>query len=242
MRYYSAWICRFVSIDPLQFKYPELTPFQYASNRPITCIDLDGCEAREPEKNHQPRTLWGTIKDYFTTWISSFSPFEGENSRGRIYERAYVEGDRAALKQVHKIETVDKIAEIGETINNAHITPYVSVAVGKESSDGSLISEWHGLTLSSKGLYYSYGADLTIGAPSFLGWSASFSAGVSFDVFKGVEGPLGNVEFGVSAGYDYVGVSGSIKSSGSVSVGVTASTAPWWASVNLGYTLFGIEW
>jgi RHS repeat-associated protein len=27
MRYYAAWICRFVSVDPLQFEYPELTPF-----------------------------------------------------------------------------------------------------------------------------------------------------------------------------------------------------------------------
>ncbi|MDD3280734.1 MAG: hypothetical protein PHC83_04100 [Bacteroidales bacterium] len=45
MRYYAAWICRFVSVDPLQFKYPELTPFQYASNTPISAIDLDGAEA-----------------------------------------------------------------------------------------------------------------------------------------------------------------------------------------------------
>jgi RHS repeat-associated protein len=44
MRYYAAWLCRFVSVDPLQFKYPELTPFQYATNRCITGIDLDGGE------------------------------------------------------------------------------------------------------------------------------------------------------------------------------------------------------
>ena len=43
-RYYAAWLCRFVSVDPLQFEYSELTPFQYASNRPITGIDLDGLE------------------------------------------------------------------------------------------------------------------------------------------------------------------------------------------------------
>jgi len=36
MRYYAPWLARFISVDPLQFKYPELTPFQYASNRPIT--------------------------------------------------------------------------------------------------------------------------------------------------------------------------------------------------------------
>ena len=28
MRYYAAWICRFVSVDPLQHEYPELTPYQ----------------------------------------------------------------------------------------------------------------------------------------------------------------------------------------------------------------------
>ena len=43
-RYYAAWIARFVSVDPLQLKYPELSPYQYASNRPITAIDLDGLE------------------------------------------------------------------------------------------------------------------------------------------------------------------------------------------------------
>ncbi|MEI6349105.1 MAG: RHS repeat-associated core domain-containing protein [Bacteroidota bacterium] len=43
-RYYAAWLCRFVSVDPLQFKYPHYTPYQYAGNKPITYIDLDGLE------------------------------------------------------------------------------------------------------------------------------------------------------------------------------------------------------
>jgi RHS repeat-associated protein len=47
-RYYAAWICRFVSVDPLQFDYTYYTPFQYAGNKPITFIDLDGLE---PAKN-----------------------------------------------------------------------------------------------------------------------------------------------------------------------------------------------
>jgi hypothetical protein len=47
MRYYAAWICRFVSVDPLQFKYPEYTPFQYAGNKPITFVDLDGGEEKQ---------------------------------------------------------------------------------------------------------------------------------------------------------------------------------------------------
>ena len=36
---------RFLSIDPLGRKYPELTPYQFASNTPILAVDLDGLEA-----------------------------------------------------------------------------------------------------------------------------------------------------------------------------------------------------
>ena len=35
---------RFLSIDPIGRKYPELSPYQFASNTPIQAIDLDGLE------------------------------------------------------------------------------------------------------------------------------------------------------------------------------------------------------
>jgi hypothetical protein len=38
-------VTRFISVDPLTKKYPELTPYQFASNTPIQAIDLDGLEA-----------------------------------------------------------------------------------------------------------------------------------------------------------------------------------------------------
>lgn len=44
MRYYAAWLCRFISVDPLAAKYPFYTPFQYAGNKPINATDLDGAE------------------------------------------------------------------------------------------------------------------------------------------------------------------------------------------------------
>jgi len=34
----------FLSVDPLTSSYPELTPYQFASNQPIWAIDLDGLE------------------------------------------------------------------------------------------------------------------------------------------------------------------------------------------------------
>ena len=31
----------------MQFEYPDLTPFQYAGNKPISYIDLDGAEPED---------------------------------------------------------------------------------------------------------------------------------------------------------------------------------------------------
>ncbi len=44
MRIYDPRVGKFLSVDPLTKKYPELTPYQFASNRPIDGKDLDGLE------------------------------------------------------------------------------------------------------------------------------------------------------------------------------------------------------
>ena len=41
-RLYNPAIARFLSVDPITKDYPELTPYQFASNKPINSIDLDG--------------------------------------------------------------------------------------------------------------------------------------------------------------------------------------------------------
>ncbi len=45
MRMYDPRVGRFLSVDPLSGKYPNLTPYQFASNTPIWASDLDGLEA-----------------------------------------------------------------------------------------------------------------------------------------------------------------------------------------------------
>jgi hypothetical protein len=40
-----------VSVDPLSKKYPELSPYQFASNNPIQFVDIDGLEAGDPPNN-----------------------------------------------------------------------------------------------------------------------------------------------------------------------------------------------
>src|SRR5690606_20728660 len=44
MRIYDPRLGRFLSVDPITGKFPELTPYQFASNSPISGIDLDGLE------------------------------------------------------------------------------------------------------------------------------------------------------------------------------------------------------
>ena len=44
MRIYDGRLGKFLSVDPLTKKFPELTPYQFASNRPIDGVDLDGLE------------------------------------------------------------------------------------------------------------------------------------------------------------------------------------------------------
>jgi RHS repeat-associated protein len=45
MRIYDPRLGRFLSVDPLTKSYPELTPYQFASNMPIAAIDIDGLES-----------------------------------------------------------------------------------------------------------------------------------------------------------------------------------------------------
>lgn len=44
MRIYDDRLGKFLSVDPISIDYPWLTPYQFASNRPIDGIDQDGLE------------------------------------------------------------------------------------------------------------------------------------------------------------------------------------------------------
>ena len=46
MRMYDPRIAKFLSLDLISKKYPELSPYQFASNTPIQATDLDGLEAK----------------------------------------------------------------------------------------------------------------------------------------------------------------------------------------------------
>ncbi|CAN5452737.1 hypothetical protein BH10BAC2_BH10BAC2_33940 [soil metagenome] len=57
MRIYDPRLGKFLSVDPIASYYPELTPYQFASNRPIDGIDLDGLEYA-PSMMHDKNGNW----------------------------------------------------------------------------------------------------------------------------------------------------------------------------------------
>ncbi len=70
-RIYNPNIAKFLSVDPLEKKYPWYTPYQFAGNMPIKYIDLDGLEPAEPgtEKGeYRVATKQGTNQEFGYTW------------------------------------------------------------------------------------------------------------------------------------------------------------------------------
>ncbi|WP_324713223.1 RHS repeat-associated core domain-containing protein [Flavobacterium columnare] len=59
-RMHDPRIGRFFAVDPLFKDYPQLTPYQFASNTPICSDDLEGLEARKRIKNN---TYFVTLKN-----------------------------------------------------------------------------------------------------------------------------------------------------------------------------------
>jgi len=57
-RYYAAWTCRFISIDPLAADYMHLTPYNYAGNKPINSVDIDGMQGE-----NETQSAGGAVAD-----------------------------------------------------------------------------------------------------------------------------------------------------------------------------------
>jgi hypothetical protein len=66
-RIYNPQLGRFLSVDPLTRSYPFYTPYQFAGNKPIQFIDLDGLEEAEPKKD-EGNTQINVTNNVNVTW------------------------------------------------------------------------------------------------------------------------------------------------------------------------------
>ena len=61
-RLYAPSIVRFFSVDPLAPSFPWYTPYQFAGNKPIMFIDLDGLEEANPQQLKKAEGYYQKIK------------------------------------------------------------------------------------------------------------------------------------------------------------------------------------
>ncbi len=95
-RQYDTRLGRFFSIDPLTKKYPELTPYQFASNTPIWATDLEGLEANY-------------------TSIPTNQPFGGETVPAGTKTSIYGPRSDVYLEENNLLEGSSKVSSVGKS-------------------------------------------------------------------------------------------------------------------------------
>lgn len=94
-RIYNPQIGRFLSLDPLQTKFPWYTPYQFSGNSPVANVDLDGRE-EEPYWKHLLKNWLGLRQQ----------PTTAEDASNQATERSQVN------------EVIDKVDKQNQAINN----------------------------------------------------------------------------------------------------------------------------
>ncbi len=130
-RNYDPQIGRFLQLDPLTDYYPELTPYQYASDEPIANIDLDGLEGQLANV-----TVYATTKvaskggGWFSKLVdvaTDFIPFVGG---AKEIIKGIKEGDWLAVA-----EGAVSIALDAVSLGNASIAKGLAKAAVKEVAE-----------------------------------------------------------------------------------------------------------
>lgn len=86
MRIYDTRLGRFFSVDPLRKDYPELTPYQFASNNPIQNIDFDGLEGKPATKSNTGQLTDAQDRTYLPDRANLLKPMSSKQLAKQIYE------------------------------------------------------------------------------------------------------------------------------------------------------------
>lgn len=81
-RIYDPRLGKFLSIDPLTKKYPWYTPYQFAGNKPIRYVDIDGLEEGENKSGIDKFTAW--LSDLSSSLHQAFSSSGGTNTTAAV--------------------------------------------------------------------------------------------------------------------------------------------------------------
>ncbi|MCF6405196.1 hypothetical protein L3C95_19995 [Chitinophaga filiformis] len=109
MRIYDPRAGRFLSVDPISAKYPELTPYQFASNTPLWAIDIDGLEGGVGTMH-----AWLAIKKW---WNSS-------SELGSTLAHSWYMAGNVPVEEGKTFKNEDILPSLGATYGTAMLTYY----------------------------------------------------------------------------------------------------------------------
>ena len=115
-RVYNPRLGKFLSVDPLGGKFPYYTPYQYAGNRPIELIDIDGLEGGK-------KSIWQTI------WDALFGNSVSQASNG---------ADRITEGITKQMILPKDIPQVNEIANNPNAEYDVNQSFGLRKIEGQL--------------------------------------------------------------------------------------------------------
>lgn len=169
-RIYNAQIGKFLSVDPLTKGYPMLTPYQFASNRPIDLIDIDGLEGGVPPQVYKfgyyieqkvENTFYVMNKTLESAWNGMGSLFSSEDSSPKV------DGISGAAIKVDVNTNEQGSTETKEAAPVAPWMPTAQEEIGQQEIKGSKhnsrIIEYHATTGEFKD-------DETAWCSSFVNW------------------------------------------------------------------------
>ncbi len=126
-----------MSVDPLQHKYPHYTPYQYAGNKPVSYIDLDGMEENKIIENRINFLEKGAKEDFdkamkenaFKSKIEEIKKSKYKDETGKVHD--VIVNFTTNLEIIKPLINTNQLEKIGGTIassginNNGEMVAYV---------------------------------------------------------------------------------------------------------------------
>ncbi len=146
-RIYDARVGKFLSVDPLTAKYPELTPYQFASNKPINSIDQDGLESIDAIRAQQ-------AKYHSMLLFQTNQPLSPPKVVVQpVHSEAIPESVRTVMARVHNEQNVIIPAPAPPPVISAYDIPTGDVAKDEEDRRVARLNVENGLNADGSKLF-----------------------------------------------------------------------------------------